>query len=128
MSTAAAAAKVTPPEPSPPPPAAPSADDPQQQQQQHAHSSNKNNTKQGVRFASVSKRGRYTSPAGRGLPTSAAAAVTADVGSPAPSLCSAPSHEEPKKPAAVESAGGAVKLEVCKFCVLRNMGVEWFFL
>lgn len=76
FTAAAMAAKVTPPEPSPP--------------------SEKTLQPGGVRFSSVSKRGRYTSPAGR----RSGGGGAVDVGSPAPSLCSAPSHDEPKKPAA----------------------------
>ena len=61
----------------------------------------------GVRFATVSSnRGRYASPGGRAppAPTTTPPEQSA-VGSPAPSLCSAPSRDdEPRKPAAVKSA------------------------
>ena len=92
FSAAAMAAKVTPAEPSPP---------------------SEKASQSGVRFSSVSKRGRYTSPAGR---RSGGGAV--DVGSPAPSLCSAPSHDEPKKPAAFavkEDEVGSVESHVPTF-------------
>jgi len=60
---------------------------------------------QKVRFASVSKRGRYTSP-GRRATTN----IEALGSSPAPSLCSAPSHDEPKKPAAATNYDVRVSL------------------
>jgi len=61
----------------------------------------------GVRFAAVSSnRGRYTSPGRRAPPApSTTPPEQSAVGSPAPSLCSAPSRDdEPRKPAAVKSA------------------------